>query len=88
MKVTFSTVHNQLKKSYINSFNCQNDLYIYIYMYIIVTNKNGFFFMYMLLIILYTVENNLEFSKFQGHGLVLFEVILTGVEGQLFKHIS
>ncbi len=44
--------------------------------------------MYMLLIIVYTVENNLQFSTFQGHGLVLFEVILTGVEGQLFKHIS
>ncbi len=44
--------------------------------------------MHMLLIIVYTVENNLQFPKFQGHGLILFEVILTGVEGQLFKHIS
>lgn len=34
--------------------------------------------MYMLLIIVDTVENNLQFSKFQGNGLVLFEVILTG----------
>ncbi len=31
---------------------------------------------------------NLQFPKFQGHCLVLFEVIITGVEGQFFKHIS
>ncbi len=32
-------------------------------------------------------ENNLQFPKFHGHCLVLFQVILTGVEGQFFKHI-
>ncbi len=32
--------------------------------------------------------NNLQFPKFQGNCFILFEVILTGVEGLLFKHIS
>ncbi len=31
---------------------------------------------------------DLQFPKFQGHCLLLFEVILAGVEGQFLKHIS
>ncbi len=31
------------------------------------------------------LQNNLQFAKFQGHCLLLFEVILTGGEGQFLK---